>query len=241
MPCQATAKLSFLSLPTSPTCARQRDPMTCVCACPPGPRGFVPAGKLQPYCPVQSQQPGMQMPALESSTEGRQHSYAAPEAPRPQVATFTPAFQVRVGDTRAPRAIPSNPTSSMLVPACAACGWEGGPAFPAHTWSYMCSHVHSRGVSQPLSEYPVRLVSALLGPGVDRARELCSVGSPVSFHHWQYCAALLETTSMSLLGPALPMSFPPLTLASSKGFLPPSPAFHRWLLASPSQPGVRRR
>uniref|UniRef100_A0A8D0FUB1 Rho guanine nucleotide exchange factor 37 n=1 Tax=Strix occidentalis caurina TaxID=311401 RepID=A0A8D0FUB1_STROC len=31
-----------------------------------GPRGFVPAGKLQPYCPVQSQQPGMQMPALES-------------------------------------------------------------------------------------------------------------------------------------------------------------------------------
>uniref|UniRef100_A0A8C0BKZ4 Rho guanine nucleotide exchange factor 37 n=1 Tax=Buteo japonicus TaxID=224669 RepID=A0A8C0BKZ4_9AVES len=30
-----------------------------------GPRGFVPAGKLQPYCPVQSQQPGMQMPALE--------------------------------------------------------------------------------------------------------------------------------------------------------------------------------
>uniref|UniRef100_A0A8C0FJQ3 Rho guanine nucleotide exchange factor 37 n=1 Tax=Bubo bubo TaxID=30461 RepID=A0A8C0FJQ3_BUBBB len=50
-----------------------------------GPRGFVPAGKLQPYCPVQSQKPGMQMPALESSTERRRHSYASPEAPRPQV------------------------------------------------------------------------------------------------------------------------------------------------------------
>ncbi|KAM6055172.1 rho guanine nucleotide exchange factor 37 isoform 2-T2 [Theristicus caerulescens] len=62
-----------------------------------GPRGFVPAGKLQPYCPVQSQQPGMQMPALESSTERRRHSYVSPEAPRPQVATFTPAFQVVAG------------------------------------------------------------------------------------------------------------------------------------------------
>ncbi|XP_074739844.1 rho guanine nucleotide exchange factor 37 isoform X1 [Strix uralensis] len=62
-----------------------------------GPRGFVPAGKLQPYCLVQSQQPGMQMPALESSTERRRHSYASPEAPRPQVATFTPAFQVVAG------------------------------------------------------------------------------------------------------------------------------------------------
>uniref|UniRef100_A0A8B9LZA1 Rho guanine nucleotide exchange factor 37 n=1 Tax=Accipiter nisus TaxID=211598 RepID=A0A8B9LZA1_9AVES len=68
-----------------------------------GPRGFVPAGKLQPYCPVQSQQPGMQMPALESSTEGRRHSYAAPEAPRPQVATFTPAFQVVAGFSFAAR------------------------------------------------------------------------------------------------------------------------------------------
>ncbi|KFQ58608.1 Rho guanine nucleotide exchange factor 37, partial [Pelecanus crispus] len=62
-----------------------------------GPRGFVPAGKLQPYCPVQSQQLGMQMPALESSTERRRHSYASPEAPRPQVATFTPAYQVVAG------------------------------------------------------------------------------------------------------------------------------------------------
>ncbi|KAM7101173.1 rho guanine nucleotide exchange factor 37 isoform 2-T2 [Ciconia maguari] len=68
-----------------------------------GPRGFVPAGKLQPYCPVQSQQPGMQMPALESSTERRRHSYASPEAPRPQVATFTPAFQVVAGFSFAAR------------------------------------------------------------------------------------------------------------------------------------------
>ncbi|XP_009959024.1 PREDICTED: rho guanine nucleotide exchange factor 37, partial [Leptosomus discolor] len=68
-----------------------------------GPRGFVPAGKLQPYCPVQSQQPGMQMPVLESSTERRRHSYASPEAPRPQVATFTPAFQVVAGFSFAAR------------------------------------------------------------------------------------------------------------------------------------------
>uniref|UniRef100_A0A8B9DME5 Rho guanine nucleotide exchange factor 37 n=1 Tax=Anser cygnoides TaxID=8845 RepID=A0A8B9DME5_ANSCY len=31
-----------------------------------GPRGFVPAAKLQPYSPVQSQQPGMQTPTLEN-------------------------------------------------------------------------------------------------------------------------------------------------------------------------------
>ncbi|XP_074772129.1 rho guanine nucleotide exchange factor 37 isoform X2 [Athene noctua] len=68
-----------------------------------GPRGFVPAGKLQPYCPVQSQQPGMQMPALESSTERRRHSYASPEAAQPQVATFTPAFQVVAGFSFAAR------------------------------------------------------------------------------------------------------------------------------------------
>ncbi|KFP22802.1 Rho guanine nucleotide exchange factor 37, partial [Egretta garzetta] len=68
-----------------------------------GPRGFVPAGKLQPYCPVQSQQPGMQMPALENSTERRRYSYAPPEAPRPQVATFTPAFQVVAGFSFAAR------------------------------------------------------------------------------------------------------------------------------------------
>ncbi|XP_009470518.1 PREDICTED: rho guanine nucleotide exchange factor 37 [Nipponia nippon] len=68
-----------------------------------GPRGFVPAGKLQPYCPVQSQQPGMQMPALESSTERRRHSCVSPEAPGPQVATFTPAFQVVAGFSFAAR------------------------------------------------------------------------------------------------------------------------------------------
>ncbi|XP_071426387.1 rho guanine nucleotide exchange factor 37 isoform X3 [Pithys albifrons albifrons] len=62
-----------------------------------GPRGFVPAAKLQPYCPVQSQQPGMQMLTLESDTERRRHSYALPEAPKPQVATFTPTFQVVAG------------------------------------------------------------------------------------------------------------------------------------------------
>ncbi|NXG80526.1 ARH37 factor, partial [Baryphthengus martii] len=68
-----------------------------------GPRGFVPAGKLQPYCPVQSQEPGIQMPAVDSSTERRQHSYTSPEAPRPQVATFTPAFQVVAGFSFAAR------------------------------------------------------------------------------------------------------------------------------------------
>ncbi|NXO02339.1 ARH37 factor, partial [Rhinopomastus cyanomelas] len=68
-----------------------------------GPRGFVPAGKLQPYCPVQSQQPVMQMLALESSTERRRHSYASPEAPRPQGATFIPAFQVVAGFSFAAR------------------------------------------------------------------------------------------------------------------------------------------
>ncbi|XP_068016061.1 rho guanine nucleotide exchange factor 37 isoform X1 [Melanerpes formicivorus] len=62
-----------------------------------GPRGFVPAGKLQPYCPVQGQQPGMQVQELESGAERRRHSYVLPEAPRPQVATFTPAFQVVAG------------------------------------------------------------------------------------------------------------------------------------------------
>ncbi|POI20503.1 hypothetical protein CIB84_015750, partial [Bambusicola thoracicus] len=58
-----------------------------------GPRGFVPAAKLQPYCLGPSQQPRMQMPALESGTERRRHSYVSPEAPKPQVATYTPAFQ----------------------------------------------------------------------------------------------------------------------------------------------------
>uniref|UniRef100_A0A8B9F6X2 Rho guanine nucleotide exchange factor 37 n=1 Tax=Amazona collaria TaxID=241587 RepID=A0A8B9F6X2_9PSIT len=68
-----------------------------------GPRGFVPAGKLQPYCPAQSQQPGMQMLTLESGTERRRHSYAPPAAPRPRVPTFTPTSQVVAGFSFAAR------------------------------------------------------------------------------------------------------------------------------------------
>ncbi|NXC38182.1 ARH37 factor, partial [Penelope pileata] len=62
-----------------------------------GPRGFVPAGKLQPYRPVQSQQPRMQTSALESGTDRRRHSYVPSEAPKPQGAMLTPAFQVVAG------------------------------------------------------------------------------------------------------------------------------------------------
>ncbi|XP_064377112.1 rho guanine nucleotide exchange factor 37 isoform X2 [Dromaius novaehollandiae] len=83
-----------------------------------GPRGFVPAGKLQPYCPVQSQQPGMQMPALESGTERRRHSYALPDAPRPQVSTFTPAFQVVAGfsfTARSPQEVSIQAGQPVLV------------------------------------------------------------------------------------------------------------------------------
>uniref|UniRef100_A0A8C6Z5S7 Rho guanine nucleotide exchange factor 37 n=1 Tax=Nothoprocta perdicaria TaxID=30464 RepID=A0A8C6Z5S7_NOTPE len=68
-----------------------------------GPRGFVPAAKLQPYCPVQTQQPRVQVPAPECGTERRRHSYAPPEAPRPQVSTFAPAFQVVAGFSFAAR------------------------------------------------------------------------------------------------------------------------------------------
>ncbi|XP_017583547.1 PREDICTED: rho guanine nucleotide exchange factor 37 [Corvus brachyrhynchos] len=68
-----------------------------------GPRGFVPAAKLRPYSPVQVQQPGMQLLTLDSGTERRRHSYASPEAPRPQVATFTPTFQVVAGFSFAAR------------------------------------------------------------------------------------------------------------------------------------------
>lgn len=83
--------------------------------------------------------------------------------------------------------------------------------------SYMCSHVPSRGVSQPLAECPARLVSALLRLEGDRTRELCLVVSPVSLYRWQYCAALLETTSMSPLASALPcMSFSSLTLCPAR-------------------------
>ncbi|KFR11644.1 Rho guanine nucleotide exchange factor 37, partial [Opisthocomus hoazin] len=68
-----------------------------------GPRGFVPAGKLQPFCPEQSQQLGMQLPAPESVTERRRCSYASPEAPKVQVAAFAPAFQVVAGFSFAAR------------------------------------------------------------------------------------------------------------------------------------------
>ncbi|OXB55009.1 hypothetical protein ASZ78_013196 [Callipepla squamata] len=68
-----------------------------------GPRGFVPAAKLQPYCPAPSQQPRTETPALESGAERRRHSYMSPEAPKPQVATFTPAFQVVAGFSFAAR------------------------------------------------------------------------------------------------------------------------------------------
>ncbi|NXJ05454.1 ARH37 factor, partial [Odontophorus gujanensis] len=68
-----------------------------------GPRGFVPAAKLQPYCPAPSQQPRTETPALESGAERRRHSYTSPEAPKPQVATFTPAFQVVAGFSFAAR------------------------------------------------------------------------------------------------------------------------------------------
>ncbi|KAM9185183.1 rho guanine nucleotide exchange factor 37 isoform 2-T3 [Mergus octosetaceus] len=68
-----------------------------------GPRGFVPAGKLQPYSPVQGQQTRMQTPTQESVPDRRRHSYASPEAPSPQVATFTPAFQMVAGFSFAAR------------------------------------------------------------------------------------------------------------------------------------------
>ncbi|KAL9836169.1 LOW QUALITY PROTEIN: rho guanine nucleotide exchange factor 37 [Geothlypis trichas] len=69
-----------------------------------GPRGFVPAAKLRPYSPEQVQQQSvMQLLGLDSDTERRRHSYASPEAPRPQVATFTPTFQVVAGFSFAAR------------------------------------------------------------------------------------------------------------------------------------------
>lgn len=90
-----------------------------------------------------------------------------------------------------------------------------------HARGHACAAVCLAGERH--SPWPVRLVSALLGPGVGRARELYLVGS---LHRCQYCAALLEMTSMSRLGPALPCTaFPPLSLTPSKGFLPASPCF----------------
>ena len=55
------------------------------------------------------------MSALESGTERRRHSYVSPEAPKPQVATFTPAFQVRGEDN----------TGLLPVTLIALCLWAG--------------------------------------------------------------------------------------------------------------------
>lgn len=153
------------------------------------------------------------MPSLESGTE-RRHSYASPEAPRPQVSTFTPAFQVRVGDT--PRAVPSSP--NQLHASLCHVQRVGGKVdlLFLHTCVHTCAAMCLAGECHS-PECPARLVSALLRPGVDRTRELCLVGSPVSLHWLQYCSALLETTSMSPLASALPrMSFSPLTLCPAR-------------------------
>lgn len=99
----------------------------------------MPAAKLQPYSLGPSQQPKMQMPALESGTERRRHSYVSPEAPKPQVATFTPAFQVRRGGTI--QAVPSDPDSSMFV-------GRDTDLFFQRTDNYSCAAVCPAGVSQ---------------------------------------------------------------------------------------------
>ncbi|XP_039339139.1 rho guanine nucleotide exchange factor 37 isoform X4 [Mauremys reevesii] len=62
-----------------------------------GHRGYVLAGKLQPYHLVQSQKPRMQMLAPDAGAERRRHSYTLPETPRPQVLVTPPAFQVVAG------------------------------------------------------------------------------------------------------------------------------------------------
>nr|XP_032650293.1 rho guanine nucleotide exchange factor 37 isoform X1 [Chelonoidis abingdonii] len=62
-----------------------------------GQRGYVLAGKLQPYHLVQSQKPRMQMLAPDAGAERRRHSYTLPETPRPQVLVTPPAFQVVAG------------------------------------------------------------------------------------------------------------------------------------------------
>lgn len=69
--------------------------------CPAGPRGYVPAGKLQPYHLDQSQKPRMQTLAPDDRAERRRHSYTFPEAPRPPVPIVTPASQVGVGNIAA--------------------------------------------------------------------------------------------------------------------------------------------
>ncbi|KAG6941057.1 Rho guanine nucleotide exchange factor 37 [Chelydra serpentina] len=62
-----------------------------------GHRGYVPAGKLQPYHLVQCQKPRMQMLAPDVGAERRRHSYTLPETPRPQVLITPLAFQVVAG------------------------------------------------------------------------------------------------------------------------------------------------
>lgn len=171
--------------------ARQQDPMTCVCLCPAGPRGFVPAAKLRPYSPVQAQDPVMQLLSLDSGTERRRHSYASPGAPRPQVATFTPTFQVRVGDI--PRAISSSPTSSLL--------WVG---------RWIC------------------FSSCLLAGTRD---EHCPWCVPTPSIHGTAVLPSQNCLSCHILSPWTPSSSFPSSF----------PAFHRWWLASPSQPGARMR
>lgn len=84
-----------------------------------------------------------------------------------------------------------------------------------HTCAAMCL------AGECHSAWPVRLVSALLGPGVGRARELYLVGS---LHRCQYCAALLEMTSMSRLGPAM-YGLSPFVSHIQQGLPPPSPCF----------------
>lgn len=61
---------------------------------PTGHRGYVLAGKLQPYHLVQSEKPRMQTLAPDTGAERRRHSYTLPEMPSPQVHITPPAFQV---------------------------------------------------------------------------------------------------------------------------------------------------
>ncbi|XP_019361992.1 PREDICTED: rho guanine nucleotide exchange factor 37 isoform X2 [Gavialis gangeticus] len=68
-----------------------------------GPRGYVPAGKLQPYHLVQSQKPRMQTLTPDDRAERRRHSYTFSEAPRPPVPIVTPASQVVAGFSFAAR------------------------------------------------------------------------------------------------------------------------------------------
>ncbi|XP_067422878.1 rho guanine nucleotide exchange factor 37 isoform X2 [Emydura macquarii macquarii] len=62
-----------------------------------GHRGYVLAGKLQPYHLVQSEKPRMQTLAPDTGAERRRHSYTLPEMPSPQVHITPPTFQVVAG------------------------------------------------------------------------------------------------------------------------------------------------